>query len=153
METNEIKGNETVRFDLRGHVFFTRQLNDQFDLIITDDDLIKSALVDLSMYYLDVVDLAYDDEDAELIVNGEDGEEYWGDDADGVTVFFVHKGMLQFRIAPGSGAIGFMVHKDAHANQEKLKEAAEHLKKMGEAETCECCANGTFNTEVNSDAE
>ena len=150
METRE---NETSRIDVNGHVFYTRPLNENFDLIITDDDMIKSAMADLNKYYDDVVDLAYDDEDAELIVNGEDGEEYWGDDADGVTVFFVHKGMLQFRIAPGSGAIGFMVHKDAHANQEKLKEAAEHLKKIGEAETCECCANGTFNTEVNSDAE
>ena len=152
METKEINGNETVRFDLRGHVFFTEPLNERFDLIITDDDLIKSALIDLNTYYHDVVDLAYDGEDAEYVVKGEDGEEYWGEDGDGVTVFFVHKGMLQFRIVPGDGAIGFMVHKDAHANKEKLEEAAEIMKKVGEAVTCSCCGTDTY-TGVDQNAE
>ena len=37
METRE---NETSRIDVNGHVFYTRPLNENFDLIITDDDMI-----------------------------------------------------------------------------------------------------------------
>ena len=148
METRE---NETSRIDVNGHVFYTRPLNENFDLIITDDDMIKSAMADLNKYYDDVVDLAYDDEDAELIVNI-DGEDYWGEDGEDTVIFFVHKGMLQFRIAPGSGVIGFMINKEAHANQEKLEEAAGILKKVGESVICDRCGTDTY-TEVDSDAE
>ena len=150
MESTE---NKTKRIDLNGHVFFTCPLNDRFDLIVTDDDLIKSAMIDLNTYYEDVVDLAYDEEDAEYVVKGEDGEEYWGEDADGATLFFVHKKMLQFRISTDSGSIGFMVNKEAHANQEKMEEAMERLKKTGEAETCDSCGKSDFREEMNPDDE
>lgn len=140
---------ETRKVEIRGHVFYTRPLNDDFDLIYTDDDLFKSALIDLNRLYDDVVDMAYDGDDAEYVIKGEDGQEYWGDDAEGICIFFIHKGMLQFRIQPGTGCIGFMVNKDAHVNQEMLKEAKEKIKLTGQADV----TKGTFTEEVGSDGE
>ena len=116
MEAN----NKTIRVDLNGHVFYSRHLNDEFTLLTTEDSLIKSAMLDLNEFYENVVDLAYDGEDAEYTYIGEDGEEYFGEDAQGVTLFFVHTGMLQFRICPDCGRIAFMVHQE----KAKLKEEA-----------------------------
>ena len=48
--------------------------------------------------------------------------------------------------------IGFMINKEAHANQEKLEEAAGILKKVGESVSCDRCGTDTY-TEVDPDAE
>lgn len=110
--------NETMRVDMRGHVFFTRKLNDEYVLLATADDLMKSAMIELNKYYENVVDLAYDGEDAEYEYIDENGESFFGEDADGITLFFIRRDMLNFRFCPGCGAIGFMVNKDLA----KLKE-------------------------------
>ena len=89
--------------------FWHQKLRDGVALITTDNDSIKRALCALNEKYPTVVQMMYDEPDADNYHRGSDGKIIPGVDMEGTTTFFVNPERLRVEASIGTGDIIFKV--------------------------------------------
>ena len=97
---------ETYKAELNGHVYWHRKLDDEVAIILTADSQVKEGLMRVNRDYPDIVQPAYDEEDADNIREGF----IQGEDLEGMSMFFIQRKGICISVYAGTDDLTFTVY-------------------------------------------